>query len=356
MIPVRRASIANLTQVVAALLGGEDIVVIPEGVSVEERDLPEGFVGAVVSTSGSTGDPKSVMLSRSALLAAAHACHERLGGPGVWVNPLSVLHVGGLMTVVRAVVAGCPYVCTDSDLGNLPKAQGRAYLSIVPTQLHRALSNPTISATMATYSAVLVGGQGLDPTLRTRAEAAGIRVVETYGMSETCGGVVYDGVPLAGVVPFVETGRIGLRTPTAFTGYVGLPELTETILRDGAVLTSDRGTWDGHALTITGRVDDVVVSGGVNVDLAALQRQLDDVFPQETACFAVSDEQWGVIIAVASTGPDLASIQAGLAGRVESAARPRLWMGLDALPSTDSGKMDRRALVSMWKDEYGERA
>ena len=350
------------------MMAGLGCVVVPEGVGLDEGQLPDGFVGAVVSTSGSTGNPRSVMVSRSALVAAADACHERLGGPGSWANPLSPVHVGGFMTIVRAVRAGCPYICTDAGLESLPEAKGRSYLSVVPAQLHRGLEDPLTSAIMATYSAVLVGGQGLDPGVRRRAEECGIHIVETYGMSETCGGVVYDGIPLAGVVPFLVSrvgndvqcgtpdGRIGLQTPTAFSGYVGLPNETAAVLRDDIVLTNDRGTWDGHVLRITGRVDDVVISGGVNVDLAELQRSLDEVFPLVAACFAIPDERWGMAIAVASTGPDLAGIRNGLSRRIEESAWPRHWMKLDELAYTESGKMDRRTLVALWEGGHGERA
>jgi len=358
---------------------------------IDESAIPEGFTGVLVSTSGSTGTPKTVMLSRSALMTAAHAAHARLGGPGAWVNPLPPKYVAGLMTQVRAIVGGHVHHQISPHMEDLPFPHERAYLSLVPAQLHRGLSDTEIRRKLAAYEAVLVGGAALDETLRDHAGQAGVRVVTTYGMSETCGGVVYDGIPLDNVHarflpidvslshmdetdsgglngsgqpgafgsdhahPQLTEGRILLDTPTAFDGYLGDPQATARTKSGNVVRTSDRGRMAQGRLQVLGRVDDVVQSGGTNVDLAEIQRLLDESFPHLTACFAVPDPVWGATVILATTGPGLEQVMDGIGSHLESAARPRGILRLEALPRTSSGKIDRETLVKMWRNS-GERA
>ncbi|NUR08526.1 MAG: AMP-binding protein, partial [Nocardioidaceae bacterium] len=155
----------------------------------------------VVETSGSTGRPKRVVLSRAAMRASADATHERLGGPGQWLATLPPTYVAGLQVLFRSVRAGTDPVERAADL-----TAGRTYVSLVPTQLHRLVDDPAL----ARFDTVLVGGAALDPALRERADRAGVRVVTTYGMSETCGGCVYDGRPLDGVRVDVVDGLVRL--------------------------------------------------------------------------------------------------------------------------------------------------
>ena len=364
---------------------------------LDEDGIPEGFTGVLVSTSGSTGTPKTVMLSREALIAAAQAGIDRLGGPGSWANPLPGWYVAGLMTRVRALVGGKPYAEVSPHLENLPVAEGRAYISLVPAQLHRCLSDDEICRVLTSYSAVLIGGAHLDESLHTRAEQAGMRIVTTYGMSETCGGVVYDGIPLDGIdvslnpdpldrkemlFPGVECrpmhtlgvenrtydnprpdetttlpgeGRIRISGPTVFEGYLGDPELTAWVRDGNSFLTNDRGRIVDGRLRVLGRVDDVVQSGGTNVDLSEIQHLLDKEFPHQVACFAQPDPVWGSTVVVASAGPTLDEIWTQLEPHLESAAKPRGILIVDALPRTSSGKIDREQVVRMWRNS-GERA
>ena len=360
---------------------------------VDETAIPEGFTGVLVSTSGSTGTPKTVMLSRAALIAAAQSSIDRLGGPGSWANPLPGWYVAGLMTRVRAVVAGQSYVEVSPHLEDLPRARGTAYISLVPAQLHRALSNDEICRNLASYSAVLIGGAALYGGLRARAERAGLPIVTTYGMSETCGGVVYDGIPLDGVDirlldtqglsmdvgcremcavdgekrPYDDTrtdvtttlstieGRVQIISPTVFDGYLGEPELTKWVRDGNSFLTNDRGRFVDGRLRVLGRVDDIVQSGGTNVDLAEIQHLLDEAFPHQTACFAQPDPVWGSTVIVASTGPGLDEIWARLGADLDSAAKPRGIVHVGSLPRTSSGKIDRETLAQMWRNS-GERA
>ena len=365
-----RVRLVKPTEVVGQverLLAGADMVVWPvdEAQPVAEtaiESIPESFCGAVVATSGSTGTPKVVLLSRQALLSAAEAVSARLATRGMWVNPLPVRYVAGLMTVVRAVVGGQSYIPVDPQLNDLPRPQTPAYLSLVPAQLHRGLSDPEIRQKLTAYAAVLIGGGPLDASLRGQAEAAGVKIVATYGMSETCGGVVYNGLPLdlvsvriidrSGQDP--DEGRIGLSGPSLFDGYAGDPAATAEVLRDGWFHTSDRGRLTDGCLEVLGRVDEVVVTGGSNVDLALVQRLLDQWYPQQVACFAVPDPAWGALVLVASTGPGLTAIQDRLTSELGSPAKPRGCLAMAILPRTSSGKIDRTKLAEIWR-QHGER-
>ncbi len=348
---------------VARVLDGSGEVVVPLPADAAERrvvlaalrpelDEPTPDAAFVVATSGSTGRPKGVVLTRSGVLASAVATHERLGGPGRWTCVLPVSYVAGLMVLARSHVAGLPArVVRD---GVIPgSVEARSYVSLVPTQLHRALSEPESAAALASYDAVLVGGAALAPELRERAAAAGIRVVATYGATETCGGVVYDGMPLSGVrITLGVDDRILIDGPSVFAGYRLDPAATAAVLTGRTFATADRGRWDGDRLTVLGRVDDVVISGGVNVDLAELQRLVDGRYGVErVVVFAVADEHWGQqVVAVTTDAAVVARLRDDLVGQVARAAVPKQVRHLDSVPRLASGKIDRRALAREWSE------
>jgi o-succinylbenzoate---CoA ligase len=350
-----------------ALAGGPCVAPVSSGdaatlaMLAPEIEIEDADAALVVATSGSTGRPKGVLLSRAALVAAASATHARLGGPGVWHCALPTTYVAGVMTLVRAIVAGTEPVFLAPDLRDLhgtPDAAQRHYLSLVPTQLHRALASPALTARLAGFDAVLLGGAAIDPALRAGAAATGITVVTTYGMSETCGGCVYDGVPLNGVdvgVEGGEGGRVTVAGPVLFSGYRLDPVATASALVGGRFRTSDRGEWDADGrLRILGRLDDVVISGGVNVDLAAAQRAADEVFgPPETGgivLVGVPDADWGTRI-VAATASELTTevVRARLGERLGRAALPRQVRRVDSLPRTAGGKIDRQVIIQGWR-------
>ena len=327
---------------------------------LEHRDT-----ALIVATSGSTGTPKGVELSAAAIRAGVEATHKALGGPGNWVLALPAHYVAGIMVIARTLVAGTSLGHTDPRLTDLTEPAGDepTYLSLVPTQLHRALASPALTETLRAHAAILLGGAAAPQPLLERAAEAGIRVVTSYGMSETCGGCVYDGVPLPGlrVELLGERQRIALSGPMLFSGYRLRPDLTAEALRDGRLLTNDRGEWgpfdsslrsslrdrEGKRLQVLGRLDDVVISGGVNVDLAAVERELHRHWPQ-AAAIGVPDETWGQLVVVAGTDlPDLATLRNTL-DTLEAAARPRGLMRLDVLPATSSGKVDRQQLIARW--------
>ena len=314
-------------------------------------DADPGPEPLVIETSGSTGTPKQVRLSRDALRASALATHERLGGPGRWVLNLPPSYVAGVQVLYRCVVAGVDPVITQQTL--CPAPTGRAYVSLVPTQLVRLLDPAAEGAhaeVLAGYDAVLVGGGPLAPRVRTQAEAAGIRVVSTYGMSETCGGCVYDGVPLDGVEMRIDCdGQVLLRGPMLFDGYLGEPRRTERVLRDGWFHTDDLGEiTDEGRLRVLGRADDVIISGGVKVPARAVATMIAahrDVSAVEVV--GAPDEEWGERVVAVVVAAGVFPLD-----EVRDLVRPREWAPrqvvlLDQLPMLPNGKPDRGAIKEL---------
>ena len=303
--------------------------------------LPRG-VGAVVQTSGTTGSARRIVLSRDALRAAAGAARERVGGDLTWHLALPGRYVAGLMVQVRSAAAGrgTPVVPTDLE-GLAPTGDGDA-ISLVPTQLHRALGDAAVTKRLRAFDLILLGGAPLGNELRERARDAGLAVVESYGMSETCGGVVWDGEPLPGVGIGVRDGRVVIGGPTLFDGYLDDPAATAAAMDGGTLLTRDRGRWEDGRLVITGRVDDVVISGGVNIDLAEVRAAAARIDP-ETAVLAVPDAEWGRRVVLFAPGGDLKGWRRTLAG-----ALPRTWLPrqlvVTSISRTPGGKPDREAL------------
>ena len=306
--------------------------------------LPRG-VGAVVQTSGTTGTARRVVLSREALRAAARAARERVGGDLTWHLALPGRYVAGLMVQVRSAVAGrrAPVVPTDLE-GLAPTGDGDA-ISLVPTQLHRALGDAAVTQRLRAFDLILLGGAPLGAGLRERAGDAGLAVVESYGMSETSGGVVWDGKPLPGVWIGLCDGRVSIGGPTLFDGYLDDPAATAEAMEEGTLLTHDRGRWEGGRLVITGRVDDVVISGGVNVDLAEVRAAAARIDP-ETAVLAVPDAEWGTRVVLFAPGGDLAGWREALAGALPRTWLPRQLVGTP-IPRTPGGKPDREALSGL---------
>lgn len=408
------ASTSTLTDVVRAvrdaLDGGPAYAPQPR---LSDAALPPG-TALVLRTSGSTGNPREVALSAAALRASAEATHDRLGGPGRWLLVLPPTHVAGVQVINRSVVAGtevrvgAPDRFTPSGFaalaGDFLARGARAYVSIVPTQLHRLVTAADDGAAagldaLARFDAVLVGGAAAPAPLLARARAAGVRAVTTYGMSETSGGCVYDGVPLAGVrvrtvatgagtstgagtgtdqgtepgTADPRTGLVELSGPVLAAGYVGDPDTTAAAFRtdpDGTrwFRTSDLGRLDGDRLTVLGRADDVILTGGVNVAPAAVEDAVAEHLaalgsPGEACVVGVPDAEWGQAVVAVVTGraPNarasrdggdladggaelLAGLRSAVGQRLGTPAAPRRVYVTAVLPTRGPGKVDRRAV------------
>lgn len=407
-------------------------------------------VDMVLRTSGSTtGTGKLVGVSMDALVASARATHKRLGGPGIWVLALPAYHAAGVQVLVRAAVAGTHVFNAYKEGGFDPQhlAQvidaacvaaadcgagssfdddavssyaggaggeaegalaaddsGRAcpvYTSLVPTQLRRALDDEQLRGALARLDAVLIGGAAADAQLLAQAKAAGIKVVTTYGMSETCGGCIYDGQPLPGVSMDVDqaTGAIWLSGPMLATGYLGDEERTRRCFvsrpqagegtRDAGntasaaesteagaggpgagsdagageparrwFITSDRGHIVDGRLQVLGRLDDVIISGGIKVEPGPIEALLAlNPLVSECAVVGLPDLQWGQVVTavvVPASMPGLGRVDEGaivsqirvyLEQKLSGAQCPKQVLLADALPYKGIGKVDRRALA-----------
>jgi O-succinylbenzoic acid--CoA ligase len=357
---------AELTQeaVRAALEGAVPLAVLPDGPpavvaaarSALRPDEPlEPGADLVVVTSGSTGNGRAVLLSAAALRASAAATHARLGGPGSWLLALPVSAIAGLQVLCRGVLAGTRPVRLrpDEPLSSavLRLQEGRRYTSLVPTQLRRYLDAEPDA--LRSFDAVLVGGAAADPALLARAQADGVAVVTTYGMTETAGGCVYAGQPLDGVRVRVTDG-VELAGPTLALGYRLDPAATEAAFTDGWFRTRDAGTLDPDGrLTVTGRLDDVVITGGVNVAPAAVEaalREHPDVI--DAVVFGRPDAEWGhqlvaAVVPAPGRTPELAALRAWVTARLGRPAAPRRLRLLDAVPLLHTGKPDRRAVAAL---------
>ncbi|HEX2300790.1 MAG TPA: AMP-binding protein, partial [Pseudonocardiaceae bacterium] len=236
--------------------------------------------------------------------------------------------------------------------------EGRCYTALVPTQLARLLDTDPDSLTG--FDAVLLGGSAPPPELLRRAHAAGVRVVTTYGMTETAGGCVYDGWPLDGMQvrvdgPEAGPGRVELAGPMLATGYLDAPEDTAAAFRDGWFRTADLGCLDGQGrLQVLGRADDVVVTGGLNVAPAEVEAVLTGMPGVAAACVVgLPDPKWGervtAVVVPVDPGrpPDPGALRAAARRLLTGAQTPKEIVLFDALPLRGVGKPDRSAVRAM---------
>lgn len=318
-------------------------------------------VAVVVSTSGTTGVPKGALLTAAALTASADATHSRLGGPGQWLLALPAYHVAGLQVLVRSVIAGRAPVALSApfDVTELPAAvssmgPGRRYASLVAAQLDKALADPSAAAALAELDAILIGGGPMPVRIAETAAAAGVSVIRTYGMSETAGGCVYDGVPLDGVSVRVGAGgRIALGGATIAKGYRNPPE-ENPFEEPGWFMTDDVGSLDGSGmLRVLGRTDDAISTGGLTVFPQLVETALAS-HPRVADCavFGVPDERLGqrvVAAIVAAEGyrpPTLDEVRTHVKATLDPSAAPRELHVIDELPRRGIGKVDRRRLTA----------
>jgi o-succinylbenzoate---CoA ligase len=324
-------------------------------------------VAVVVTTSGTTGAPKGALLTAAALTASAAATHDRLGGPGRWLLALPPYHIAGVQVLVRSLLAGTAPVeldvSTGFDIGQLPSAvdklgSGRRYTALVATQLAKALTDPAATAALSGLDAVLIGGGPAPQPVLDAAAEAGIRVVRTYGMSETAGGCVYDGVPLDGVDVRVDhAGRIAIGGATLAKGYRNPPD-PDPFAEPGWFHTGDIGAVDDSGvLSVLGRVDDAISTGGLTV-LPQLVEAALRTHPAVADCavFGLADERLGqrvaaaVVVADGWTPPTLDTLRAHVIRTLAHTAAPRELHVVETLPMRGIGKVDRSALIRLAGD------
>ncbi len=328
------------------------------GIPVSEQ------TAVVIATSGSTGQPKGVELGASALLDSARASLARVGAaPGErWLLCLPATHIAGIQVLVRSLIAGTTPVVTGRLDAAVLRDSGCAHVSIVPAQLRRLLADPDAPVTAGpdapvtwadNFTSVLLGGAAASGELIGRAREAGIPVVTTYGMSETCGGCVYNNLPLDGVsVATGDDGRIRISGPVLFSGYRLRPDLSAAALDGGWFITTDLGAIDpAGRLTVRGRADDVINTGGEKViagEVASVLETCPGV--REAVVVGRPDGAWGErVTAVIVPGnfaqpPTLDLLCRHVRDRLPRYAAPRELVLLDTLPMLPSGKPDLEIL------------
>lgn len=338
--------------------------------------LPDGSLpddlAVAIATSGSTGAPKLSLLTAASLIASAEATAERLGGPGQWLLALPPHHIAGLQVLLRSIAAGTtpvvidpstvtPFALVEATAG---MSAERRYTSLVPTMLARLVADPVGLEALRRFDAILVGGAATPAPLLDHARSEGVRVVTTYGMSETGGGCVYNGMPLKGVSVRTDAeGALLLGGPVLAHGYLGL-DSDAFVMQDGQrwFRTRDLGTVDGEGrVTVLGRADDVINTGGLKVTPRPVEEAVLAHVPAVTGAVVVGvpDPEWGQAVGLAVVtspgGPplghvteaDVAQIREMLRPHLPAHALPRRVLVIPEIPALGPGKPDRAAVAGL---------
>ena len=322
---------------------GPTVLVTPEGERVDMADgCPvEDGDAVVIATSGSTGEPKGVVLTHESVRASVHAVHSWLGidpSRHRWLSCLPLSHVAGLGVVMRGVVTGTPVVVHggfDAEAVAAAARDGATHATLVPTALARI--DPTI------FERIVVGGSALPPVLPPNT-------VASYAMTETGSSVVYDGEPLEGVELRIDDGgQILVRGPMLLRCY---RDGTDPKDAEGWLATGDLGALDDQGrLTVHGRQGDLIITGGENVWPAPVE----DVLAEHPAVAEVAvagrpDPEWGervvayVVPAAGATPPTLEDLRALVKERLPAFMAPRELVLRETLPRTSIGKVQRTRL------------
>ncbi|MDP4585734.1 MAG: AMP-binding protein [Microbacteriaceae bacterium] len=338
------------------------VVTVP---AAEVEAIREALVsGITVDTSGSTSRPKHVRLSGNALVASARAATAAIGRGG-WILALPLTYIAGIMVVARTLEEDTPLVDARWEsfdprvfarlIGELP--EGTWFTALVPAQLVRlvdfAEGDTDARDALRRLNRILVGGQATPEGLVERASRLGFHVTRTYGSAETAGGVVYDGRPIGDTVIRISHGdRIEISSSSLADEYVDDPELTAAsfVVDDRGVRwwrTTDLGSLTDGVLAVHGRADDVIISGGIKVSLADIDRVLADAGLDAVATW-FDDETWGQVPAVVSTTElDREAIRSLIESRLSKESRPYRFATVEVIPRLVSGKIDRRAVRAL---------
>ena len=333
------------------------VVIAPDRATrVADPDARDDLL-AVVATSGSSGEPRLVELTRTSVAAAVRSSAEVLGSAadGTWLLCLPPAHIGGMLVLWRHVILGAPVAVRPFSVGAVRASSNARFTSLVPTQLRRLLD---ADIDLSRFRAILIGGAALSPELADQAASRNVNIIGTYGLTESCGGVVYDGRALPGTgVRIGVSGEVQLSGPTVMRGYRFDPEATAgAITDDGWLRTRDAGDITDGVLTVHGRLDDAILTGGETVWPQQLEAALaSHPLVAEVAVTRRADPEWGervvafVVPRDASAVPTLDALRAHLGEQLPRYMAPRELVVLDRLPRTaagNQGKVRRRALLS----------
>ncbi|MFP5298553.1 MAG: class I adenylate-forming enzyme family protein [Actinomycetota bacterium] len=332
--PERIAAVARVT-------GASTLVTDAGAEDLAGQPAVSDDTAVVLLTSGTSGEPKPVALSSRALKTAADLVHERIGA-GVgdrWLCCVPLFHVAGFAMIARSQALATPLEVHDRFDADAVAASNADLVSLVPTQLHRLLD---AGVDLTRFDRILLGGSAVPRALLDRARATGARIVRTYGMTETCGGVVYDGVPLRSVeVRAAHDGVLEISSPTLMEGYVGDPGLTADRLRDGWFRTNDLGRVSDGVVTVEGRADDIIISGGEKISPQEVRAELlEHPGIDDAAVVGYPHPEWGEAVgAVIEGSVTSAEVDAWLRERLPSYKVPKR-LTVAPVPRNAMGKPD----------------
>ena len=343
LIPIQAEwSIPQLQENLAAALEGSGPALSTGSLSITEIGKE---ITLVVNTSGSTSSAKSVAISSSALIASTNASHKYLGAtPGdSWSLLLPTSHIAGLNVLIRATALGSRVI----DNRNTSNYIDADFISIVPTQLHKALTGDLkLLEHLTAAEAVLVGGGAVSDKLKKEAAAKHVKVVTTYGMTEMSGGCVYNQKPLDGVeIKVNDAGQIKLTGPMIASGYLSDEGVIKAFSNDGWFESTDLGSFTSGMLKVNGRSDEIIISGGENISLILVEQKVKEILPnQEIIVFSLPDDLWGEKLCIGSDSKiDLMKLKE----KMGSILTPKSVFLFDQIPTTSIGKPDRRAAAEL---------
>lgn len=331
----------------------------------QRAGLPiDSEIALVMATSGSTGTPKGAMLSPLNLVSSADATHQFLGGEGAWLLAMPAHHIAGVQVLLRSLIAGIDPMVVDVSKGfsipdfanaaaQLSSESKRCYTSLTPMQLLKAMDTLMGIEALRLFDAILVGGAPLRADDQRAAKELGIKVVSTYGSSETSGGCVYNGKPIPGAKVRVRGERIYLGGPMIAQGYRNADTLrtNDAFSEEGWFATTDTGTLNDGILTVTGRMDTVIDSGGLKIHPEMLERRMTDLPTVTAACVVgIPDHRLGqaIVAAYEGTADPTAIIE-----ELDDLPRwqlPKEVRRVDALPLAGPGKVDRQKVIDLFHD------
>ena len=319
--------------------------------------------GLLVCTSGSTGSPKAVEISAAALLSATKLVNAKFENPASWLLAINPAFIGGAMVIARAITQDQKWEYGLDENGKFSPEifagiaqafiaqNGRVRTSLVAAQLSALIAQDHINL-LKKFDAILVGGGQISPEVYKNLKDDGVNLIRTYGMTETCGGVVWDGKALDDVSIRIENpanggaGRISINSPSNATCYhgnsEGIKQLNEITFNNNWIMTQDIGTYENATLKVIGRSDDIVISGGVNVSVHAIENVLrDQPGVEDAVVFAMPDKIWGTIVAAVIVGnAELLVLQDAVEKELGSPAKPRIIKFAHELPLLPNGKID----------------
>ena len=351
--------VVGATIALGEALAGKGTVFIcgPEiaGVKPEIQELPTGVsnTALIIESSGSTGTPKRIQLSKEALIASAKATEEYFGTSGQWLLALPINYIAGAQVLIRSLVAETQPVVMNTLVSFTPEAFARSaqlmtaehrFTSLVPTQLKRlaevAELDESVLRALKSFTAILVGGQAVDPGMVASMRDKGVNLVLSYGMAETAGGVVYDGKTLSGVEVSIRDGLIAIKSPSLANGVADA---------SGFLVTKDAGELDDGKLKVLGRADRVLISGALKVSRDSVEAVAGSIGGVvEVAATTLESSEWGQRVGLVYVGsPEVADyVASAVFEQLGLAAKPIRVIRVDKLPRLVSGKTD---LVSVRK-------